>query len=168
MEEGTFSGTCPMFTSCIVSGQTEFDAIGGAPGTYVEQGSNGSMSFGWDYGLYSATMNQIDQINSTIATSQQNAQAEGEPNPFPGGNVPNTYGWTVEVQDFGNFTVTTGVIPDMLAAASYGQWLSGAVGPSPGTATLNQYSGYYAVYQNMQLKVCLEIQSSFNINLNCQ
>lgn len=163
MEEGTFSGTCPLFTSCIVSGQTEFDAIGGAPGTYVEQGSNGSMSFGWDYGLYSTTMNQIDKINTTISTSQANAQTQGEPNPFPNVNVPTTYGWTAQVQDLDNFTIVSGIIPDMLAVQQYQQWFTAAVGTNPSAQILNRYSGYYQVYQNLQARVNQELCAAFGI-----
>ncbi|HWF93172.1 MAG TPA: hypothetical protein VN684_12860, partial [Terriglobales bacterium] len=152
----------------FILGNDIFDAISGAPGTFLSISPFGTLSFGWDYTLWSITMNKIDTINSTVAAAQQNAQTEGDQNPYPNANVPTTYGWGVVVQDFGTSTVATGVIPDMLAAADYSQWLVSAMGPNPSLETINKYAGYMQVYQNMLYKSCMDVSWSFNINLDCK
>ena len=95
---------------CMVLGNDIFDAIAGTPGTYLQQNMYGDLSFGWDYSLYSLTMNEVDALNSGLSP------AGFLSSPDISGHVSSTTGWNVFVEDLGTGATTSGVLPDLLSA----------------------------------------------------
>jgi len=84
-------------------GNDIFDAISGAPGTYLSFDPHGNMSFGFSSDLWGETQNYID-------TTREQA------NPLIADLVPTT-GYVVVEQDLGTGVETTGLIPDIEALA---------------------------------------------------
>lgn len=115
--EDIFSGTCTFSADCIFMGLTEFDAIAGSPGTYVVEDGYGNFSWGWDYGLYSVTMNMIDSLNSKLTPGAQIWGPTVTQTPDLKGQVPTT-GYPVFVHDLGAQTEISGLIPDLISAFS--------------------------------------------------
>ena len=79
----------------IILGNDIFDAIAGAPGTYLSLNMYGQMSFGFSERLWSATQNFLDQ------------------NPSLRGSA----GLQVLAQDLGAQQVTSGLVPEYLSLA---------------------------------------------------
>lgn len=88
------------------SGYDVFDAIAGAPGTYVSYDTHGQMSYGFSRDLYLQTMSLIDYARAY---------------PFSGGvpqSVNGSTGYNVTVLDLGTDVVTSGPLPDLIKAFS--------------------------------------------------
>jgi RHS repeat-associated protein len=101
------------------NGNTIFDAVRGAPGTYVTFDIYGNIGYGFSDQLWNATLNYIDMAN--VATHR-----------WGSGPVP-TAGYTVLIQSFGVDTVTSGFIPDLLLAAAQGSNAAGSPPTPPAT-----------------------------------
>jgi RHS repeat-associated protein len=86
-----------------------FDAIGGAPGTYVSYNIYGQMSFGFSFDLYQTTQSYIDANNQSFDSLSKDGTL---------GTLAylTNSGFHVTVQDLGADTIVTGLIPDLLAA----------------------------------------------------
>jgi hypothetical protein len=85
----------------LIFGNNIFDAVRGAPGTYLTLDYRGHLGFGFDESLWSVTHNFID-----------NAKAKTPPGVLfdPGA------AFQVIVQDFGASDTVEGLIPDLIAA----------------------------------------------------
>jgi len=97
---GGCSRLAPVCYGRTIFGNTIFDAVAGTPGTFLVINAFGQLSFGFDYGLYSATMAFID---NSIATRPPDVSFMP-----PGG--------TFQVTVSGITGGVRGLIPDMIAA----------------------------------------------------
>ena len=83
------------------NGYNIFDAIAGAPGTYIYYSTNGSLSFGFSEDLYLSTQNYIDGQNKARASLQDRSYLTG-------------YGFNVYVRDWGaGFQSVSGLLFDL-------------------------------------------------------
>lgn len=129
-------GWLPGSSEDAIAGNDIFDAISGAPGTYLTLDSHGNMGFGFSSTLWGQTQNLIDSERSGI--NSLNAQFNLGLNP---GLIPTT-GYVVVSQSTGmpGEYLTSGVVPDLNAAAAAQQQLV-AMLPGP----------FQAIYaQNLQ------------------
>ena len=96
-----------------IMGNDEFDAIMGAPGTYLYTNMFGQTTFGFSEPLWSATQNFIDAFAAGITT----------PDPvFGAGNtlttqyfLSNTGGWQTYIQNSGTDISQSGTLSDILS-----------------------------------------------------
>jgi len=105
-------------------GNTIFDAIEGAPGTYLSYNSYGVLSFGFSEDLWVQAENFMDQSNASLAAAASAAAAQGmtlqwDQNPI----------LTVYVHDFGVYTVSSGLIADSLQLQADQQWINSQLSP---------------------------------------
>ncbi len=90
----------------VVFGNDIFDAIAGAPGTYLSIDMYGNVGFGFSVDLWQHTWNFID------AADAQNRR-------YGLGPVA-TSGYQVQLRDLGADSLTSGLIPELIAAAAEG------------------------------------------------
>jgi RHS repeat-associated protein len=109
----------------IVWGNDIFDAIAGAPGTYVSADMYGNLSFGFSVPLYSLTFNEIDAIRQSVenpnSTVPPHDITDAGPYPFSG--------FQVYTKDWGTYTETSGIIPDYLQALGTVSYLTAQARP---------------------------------------
>jgi len=155
------------------NGYTIFDAIRGEPGSYLSFDAYGNVGFGFSLQLWTATWAVIDSLRDAALNPPSMLYGGRIPVPDPDHPDPNdpdhyidiggvviqgtpgaytvpTDGWTVVVQSYGIDTTTSGIIPDMLAAAEYAHWLWVASANSPAS----KWKGYFnnlACMQNANL-----------------
>jgi len=112
----------------ILMGYDIFDAIAGAPGTFLSIDSRGNMGFGFSPELYTATENVIDAaregyrngVNGDIGVPSAGVQA---PYTTSLGIIDSNVGFQAIARDYGTSTVVSGLIPDMLNAVDEEQAL---------------------------------------------
>jgi RHS repeat-associated protein len=109
-----------------IFGYTFWDALMGAPGTFISRDFYGNYGWGWDYGLYSATWNYIDGARVTHPDPGDLGS------PYNDLSLPTT-GYQVFTTDWGTTTVTSGFIPEFVAAQVEGARLAGPPPQAPGT-----------------------------------
>jgi hypothetical protein len=98
----------------VVAGNDIYDAISGAPGTYVTIDSQGNVGFGFSSTLWAQTENLID---GTVSAATNNPKFGVDPD-----EVPTTSGYEVVQQDFGPAGSTiSGVVPDVVNLISQQQ-----------------------------------------------
>jgi RHS repeat-associated protein len=90
-------------------GYTIFDAIAGEPGTYLTTNMYGQLGFGFSEDLWIQTQNYLDQEFAKLEASGQSFN----PNPI----------LTVNMQDFGLYSSTTGLVPEWLQLQAGQNWL---------------------------------------------
>ncbi|HEY2459886.1 MAG TPA: RHS repeat-associated core domain-containing protein [Candidatus Acidoferrum sp.] len=95
-------------------GNDEFDAIAGAPGTFISHDMYGNASYGFSEDLYFATMNTIDGIRSCVTDSSCSA-ARGThlPHDITDPGVYPYSGFQVNITNIGVFTDISGIVPDI-------------------------------------------------------
>ena len=92
-------------------GYTIWDALEGAAGTYVTTNIYGQTGFGFSEDLWMATNNIIDAEAQGVTTV---ATVLG----IPVGTLTTQFflsstGWRTDVEDFGNYTIMSGILPDI-------------------------------------------------------
>ena len=100
--------------TCQYAGNDIFDAIAGAPGTYISYNMYGQLSFGFSIDLWMATENFIDAANTRTTFWKTGPVA--------------TTGYEVIAHDYGANSTTSGFIPELLSATAQG---SSDAGPPP-------------------------------------
>jgi RHS repeat-associated protein len=126
----------------VLWGNDIFDAIAGAPGTYITEDMYGNIGFGFSVPMWSATLNVVDAIRSGVI----NPTAGGIPHDI---TDPGSYPWTgfqVFVHNNGTDTTMSGIIPDYaqklgeLAAISnyYLSRIAGVADPEERARTANE------------------------------
>jgi RHS repeat-associated protein len=90
----------------VIFGYGFFDAIAGAPGTYVHEDIFGNVTWGFSYDLYAVTQNIIDAERTKLKSAGMNVQF-----------VPTT-GFQVWINDYGTFTVVSGIVPELAAGVA--------------------------------------------------
>jgi RHS repeat-associated protein len=94
----------------VVLGYDIFDAIAGAPGTFLYTDMYGNINFGFSISLYQATEAYIDAQNQATQTYNSGSGKTGV--------ILTGTGFQVNIQNLGVDTIVTGLIPE-LAAANY-------------------------------------------------
>ena len=98
--------TCVDSSGLTENGYDIFDAIAGAPGTYVTHDAFGRLGFGFSEDLYFTTLNFIDSGTSLLANTSV--------------SVRNGNGFQVYVQNYGYDGRVSGFVPDFVSAQMQG------------------------------------------------
>lgn len=140
------------------------DAVAGLPGTYVYTNSYGQTSFGFSEDLWVQAENFMDESDVALQATAASAADKGmtlqwDPNPI----------LTVYVQDFGNYSVESGLIPDYLQLQADHDWIMNGLTPkqaaffdiylpAPSLLTPGNPNAYLlpfmAAYSNCSLSPC--------------
>jgi RHS repeat-associated protein len=92
-------------------GNDIFDAVVGAPGTFLRYDIYGNLSFGYSTGLLLATYRMIDSVrdaveNSSVSPDPRFPHDVTDPGPYPTG------GFQLTISDKGVFVDQAGILPD--------------------------------------------------------
>ena len=96
----------------MFEGNNMFDAINGAPGTYISFDMYGNMSFGFSIPLWSATNNFIDNAGQYLAAYGPSGPSSDAWDATGIGFLNN--GYIVYVRDTGTEVLESGLIPDII------------------------------------------------------
>jgi len=141
-------------------GNDIFDAISGAPGTYLTYGTHGNLGFGFSDELWSETWNLIDSERAAFARSDLDA-----------GLVP-TSGYQVVYRDYGVFVRASGLVPDYESLAQERRQLAAMAGNGwlafyqKGLGAPSAYDLFNQGLQDISLTFTLNVARSLNPGLS--
>jgi RHS repeat-associated protein len=93
-------------------GNDVFDALEGAPGTFMYTDMRGNVGFGWDYSLYIATESEMAQL-SQLTDNTQPSSPTGPDIPLP--PIPQAF-FAVTIEYNGTDTLTSGFVPELISS----------------------------------------------------
>lgn len=100
---------------CAIWGNNIFDALNGAPGTYIGIDMYGNVGFGFDEQLWVLTENFLDEEISKLRSEQQSGHITSfNENPV----------LTVIVQDFGTGPIISGLVPEKTELDAQHDWIT--------------------------------------------
>jgi RHS repeat-associated protein len=107
----------------LIMGNDIFDAIAGAPGTYLSVDMYGNLTFGFSLSLYSLTLNEIDAIRQGV----EDPNSTDPPHQITDAGEYPWDGFQVYTKDWGTYTDASGVIPDYVQSLAT---LASVAGPA--------------------------------------
>ena len=120
----TSNGFC-LCTDGIIAGNNIFDAVSGAPGTFLTLNMHGQQGFGFSEDLWSRTLSVIDALRGIVENPGTRPSSPDITDP---GQYP-TSGFQVYFQNVGPYTTASGVLPDYVQSALQLSSLSREIAP---------------------------------------